>query len=262
MHPRYGCGVLEAAAWGLLGGSSLLIGAAIGVGGRIHERGLALVMGFGAGALISAISFELTSEAFDLGGADVVTLGLAAGALAFYFGDRAIDSRGGARRMRMSGEGDEEASGSALLLGAVLDGIPESAVIGTTLIAGGEIGVAVLAAVFISNLPEGIGGAASMVRSGGGRRHVLVAWGAVTLACAIASSLGYALLDGASGNWVGTLQAFAAGGVLVMLIDEMIPTALHHGKQADEKSNGRGAGTVGLAAVLGYAAAALLSATV
>lgn len=242
--------MLEAAAWGLLAGSSLLIGAAIGITRRIPEQGLGLVMGFGAGALISAISFELTSEAFALGGADAVSLGLAAGALAFYFGDKAIDKRGGAGRMRMPGEGDEEASGNALLLGAVLDGLPESAVIGTTLIAGGEIGVAVLAAVFLSNLPEGIGGAASMVKAGGSRRHVLVAWGAVTLACAVASLLGFALLDGASGNWVGALQAFAAGGVLVMLIDSMIPAAYHHGGKA-----------VGLLTVLGYAAAALLSAT-
>lgn len=228
--------MFEAGLWGLFAASSLLIGAAIGTGRRIPDSTLGLIMGFGAGALISAITFELTAEAFSVGGADATAAGLAAGALAFYFGDRALDRRGN--------------SGLALLLGAVLDGIPESAVLGTTLIGGGEIGVALLVAVFVSNLPEAIGGAAAMVGAGRSRIDVLRDWGVVVVVSGLASAVGYGALKHASGNAFGVLQAFAAGGVLVMLIDEMIPSA-------QEKARNR----AGLAAVLGFAVAAALSAS-
>jgi ZIP family zinc transporter len=203
-----------------------------------------VALGFGAGALISAISFELTSEALELGGADATALGLALGALAFYAGDRAI----GARDKRMGGGEEDSGSPLALLLGSVLDGVPESAVIGTTLLAGGEIGVAVLAAVFVSNLPEGIGGGDDMIKAGRSRANVLSVWAAVTVVCGLSSALGYGILDGASGDAIAILQSFAAGGVLVLLVDELIP-----------KANDEGPRWTGLVAVLGFAVATLLS---
>jgi zinc transporter, ZIP family len=238
--------VLEAFAWGALAASSLLLGAVIG---ELHpsRRVVGLVLGFGAGALVSAVSFELTEEAFELGGGDATAAGLALGAIAFYVGERGLHRRGARGRMRVRDE--EEASGSALLLGAVLDGIPESAVIGTTLLTGGGVSGAMLAAVFASNLPEGIGGTAGMRAAGGSRRHILGAWALVVLACALASGLGYALLDGASGDAIALLQAFAAGGVLCMLSVTMFPDA-----------HEQGGPVAGLATVLGFAVAALISA--
>ena len=92
--------MLEAAAWGLLGASSLLVGALIGTGRRaIPTRALGLILGFGAGTLLSAVAFELTEDAYNLGGADAVALGLAAGAMAYFVGDQAIERRGGEHRM-------------------------------------------------------------------------------------------------------------------------------------------------------------------
>jgi zinc transporter, ZIP family len=240
--------VLEATAWGALGASSLLIGALLGTAGWINRHAVGLVLGFGAGALISAVSFELTEEAFALGGADATAAGLALGALAFFAGDAALHARGASNRKQVRDE--EGASGRALLLGAVLDGVPESAVIGITLLAGGEVSVAMLAAVFISNLPEGIGGSSGMRAAGSSTRSILSSWTVVALVCALSAGVGYAALDGASGELVALLQAFAAGGVLTMLADTMIPDAYRQGGRV-----------TGLLTVLGFALAALLSAS-
>jgi zinc transporter, ZIP family len=237
----------EAALWGAVGASSLLLGAIAGLKLTISRGGIGLVMGFGAGTLISALTFELTDEAFKLGGADAVAVGLAAGALAYYAGDSAIDARGAEGRMRSTGR-DSGEPGRALLLGAVLDGIPESAVIGISVLAGGAVSVPVLAAVFISNFPESLSSATGMRRTGRAAGGVIWTWVVVLLLSALASALGYGLLNGASGNLVGGIQAFAAGAVLTMLADTMMPEAFNYGGKA-----------VGLVTVLGFALAYLLS---
>ena len=230
--------MLEAFGWGLLGASSLLLGAVIGVLTDVPKRVIGLVLAFGAGTLISAVAFELTEEAFREGGADIVALGLALGALAYFVGDVLIDRR----------SGGAESSAMALLLGAILDGIPESAVIGTTLIGGASIGVPVLAAVFLSNLPESLSAASGMRGATRGTAHTLGIWVIVVLVCGASSALGFALLDGASPDAIGLLQSFAAGAVLTMLADTMFPEAFKDGGKA-----------TGLLTVLGFALAYLLS---
>jgi zinc transporter, ZIP family len=237
----------EAAFWGAVGASSLLIGAVIAIAVPLPRRAIGLVLGFGAGTLISATSFELTEEAFELGGADAVTIGLALGALAYFAGDSVIERRGGGSRMSSMGE-QSAGSASALLLGAVLDGIPESAVLGITLLEGSGVGVAVLAAIFLSNLPEALSSTTGMRMTGQRPGHILTTWAVVVVVSAISAALGYGLLDGASGNLVGLIQAFAGGAVLTMLVDTMIPEAFARGHRA-----------VGLVTVLGFALAYLLS---
>jgi ZIP family zinc transporter len=238
--------MVEAALWGMLGGSSLLLGALLGSALPRHLRVIGLALAFGAGTLISALTFELTQQAYDLGGADAVTLGLAAGALAYFAGDLLIDRRGGEMRMSPMGE-QAQIPATALLLGAVLDGIPESAVIGISLLEEPTVSVPVLAAVFISNLPESFSSASGMT-SGHGIGHTLKVWALVVLLCGVSAGLGFALLDGASGNAIGGLQAFAAGAVLTMLADTMMPEAFKHGGKA-----------AGLVTVLGFSLAFLLS---
>ena len=230
--------MLEAFAWGLLGASSLLLGAVIGLAVDVPTRVVGLVLAFGAGTLISAVAFELTEEAYHEGGADVVALGLALGAFAYFIGDVLIERR----------TGGGESTATALLLGAILDGIPESAVIGTTLIGGASIGVPVLAAVFLSNLPESLSAASGMRNATRGTGHTLAIWTVVVLVCGASSALGFVLLDGASGDAVGLLQSFAAGAVLTMLADTMFPDAFKDGGRAS-----------GLLTVLGFAVAYLLS---
>jgi ZIP family zinc transporter len=239
--------MLEAAAWGLVGGASLLVGAALGIWTDLPTRTIGLILAFGAGTLVSAVAFELTDEAYAAGGADAVALGLALGALAFFAGDTVIDHRGGEMRMSPMGE-QEEGSSTALLLGAVLDGIPESAVIGITLLSGEGVGIAVVAAVFLSNLPEGLSSSTGLRHAGHSTAWVLGVWALVALVCGLSAAAGYGFLEGASGNTLGLINAFAAGAVLTQLSDVMFPEALRHGGKA-----------AGLATTLGFAVAFLLT---
>lgn len=236
----------EAVFWGFVAGSSLILGAVIGMTACPPSRVTGLVLGFGAGTLISAISFELTEEAYKLGGADALTIGLAAGALAFYAGDRLVASRDEDSTHEREVPTQDE-SGKTLLLGALLDGVPETAVLGTTLLTG-SVGVPVLAAIFLSNLPEGIGGASDMRNSGVSPGRVLMLWSGVAVICAAAAGIGYGVLAGAGDYAVALLQAFAAGGVLAMLAIEMLPAAHSRGGRAS-----------GLLTVMGFALAYLLS---
>jgi zinc transporter, ZIP family len=239
--------MLDAAAWGLFGASSLLLGAAIGLKLRIPPMATGLILGFGAGTLISAVAFELTDEAFKLGGADTVALGLALGALTYFAGDELLARRGAERRMSPRGDVESDTP-TALVFGAVLDGIPESAVIGLSLLGGGGVSVPVLAAVFLSNLPESVSSSTGMRKAGAGTGHVLLVWVAVVLISGLAALAGYGLLEGASDDWIGLIQAFAGGAVLTMLADTMMPEAFKEGGRA-----------AGLATVLGFALAYLLS---
>ncbi len=205
------------------------------------------MMAFGAGVLISALAFELTQEALDVAGADALALGLGAGALTFFAGDWAIDARGGHDRKRSGGQ---QAAGAApaIVLGVLLDGIPESAVIGLSLVEGEGVSVAVVAAVFLSNVPESLSAATGLQRAGHSRMWTLGLWTAVAVVSALAAAIGNVLMDSATADAVGFVQAFAAGAVLTMLADTMMPEAFEHGGRA-----------AGLLTVLGFALAALLS---
>jgi len=204
------------------------------------------VLAFGAGALISAVSFELAQEGLKVGGAGFAGIGLGAGALTYYLLDGLIARRfasGRGRRGRSQGSG-----GTALALGAFLDGIPEQAVLGISIAAGRNVGVSLLVAIFVSNLPEAMGSADDMRRAGRSRETILRLWLIVAAICTLATVVGYLAADAASGEAQAAIDGFAAGALLVMLIDSMIPDA-----RADA---GRGAGLV---TVLGFALAAGLS---
>jgi ZIP family zinc transporter len=216
--------------WGLLAASSLLAGGGLALLYRIHDRLLGLVMAFGAGVLVSAVAYELVQEAVDtagLGGGSVAA-GFFSGALVFYGGDVLIDRMGGADRKSMLGT---QASGSALaiVLGIVLDGIPESIVIGVTLLSGEGVGIAVLAAVFLSNLPEAAAATTGLRTSGWSGGRILGLWTLVALVSALASLAGYALFDGASADALAFVLAFAGGAILTMLADTLMPEAFEKG---------------------------------
>jgi zinc transporter, ZIP family len=241
-------GVLEAAWWGFVGGLALLVGALIGLSWNVPRRAIGLVMAFGGGVLVSALTFELTAEAVRSGGFDATAAGLAAGSLVFFAGDRWLDRMGGANRKRSAGPGPDAAA-LGIVLGAILDGIPESAAIGVSLLGGEGVSVAVVAAVFLSNVPESLS-AATGLRATMSRGRILALWAAVAVVSAIAAALGYELLDGASGNWVAFIQSFAAGAILTMLADTMFPEAF----EAENRSP-----FTGVVTTLGFALAALLS---
>jgi ZIP family zinc transporter len=239
--------VLEAAFWGFVGGVALLIGAVLGLKLGASQRLIGLVMAFGSGVLISALAFELTQEAFRRGGVGPVVGGMAAGAVSFFVGDWVVDHRGGNHRKRSDGQ-QADGSGTAIVLGALMDGIPESVAIGVSLVGGGSVAAPVVIAVFLSNVPESLSAATGLAKAGRSPRYVLGLWSAVTLVSAVSAAAGFALLGGASSGVISAIQAFAAGAILTMLADTMMPEAFEHGGS-----------TVGLVTVLGFALAFLLS---
>jgi ZIP family zinc transporter len=219
----------EAFGWGALASTSLVLGGVIALRVRVSNLVLGLVMAFGAGVLISAVAYELVGEAFETSdGSWNVALGLFAGCAAFSVGDLLIDRLGGARR-KDSGGGQAEGSPLAIVLGIVLDGIPESIVIGLGLLAGEGVSVAVLAAVFLSNLPEAVAATTGLSKAGWRRSNILWLWVIVTVVAGLSSLAGYALFQDAAPNTVAFVLAFAGGAVLTMLADTMMPEAFEHG---------------------------------
>ena len=215
--------------WGLFAGSSLILGGVLALVLPIHDRVLGLIMGFGAGVLISAVAYELVAEAFETSAGNGGTaLGLAAGSLTFFVGDLLVDRMGGADRKKIHGTAGA-GSALAIVLGIVLDGIPESAVIGLGLLEGTGVSVAVIAAVFLSNLPEAIAATSGLVAGGWRRGRILGLWVAVTLVSGLASLLGYAVFDSAGPAALAFVLAFAGGAILTMLADTMMPEAFEHG---------------------------------
>jgi zinc transporter, ZIP family len=235
--------VLEAMGWALLGASSLLLGALVAFAVPIPRKVLGFILAFGAGVLISAVAYELVEEAVTTAADSyAVAIGFPLGALVFFLGDVAIDLR----LKGSSGAG----GGLGIVLGAVLDGIPESVVIGASVLTGETASVAVIVAVFLSNIPESISASSDLLRGGWSRGRVLLLWVIVVAASTLSAGLGYVALEGASGSWISAIQAFAAGAILTMLADEMIPEAYEYTEHNK---------TVGLALALGFALSAALS---
>jgi zinc transporter, ZIP family len=230
--------------WGILAASSLVIGALIALRFHIGLRTIGLIMGFGAGVLISALAFDLIEEAVDKSsGHGWVAAGVFAGCGVFFGGDRLIDRLGGGDRKDADG-GQAGGSALALVLGSVLDGIPESMVIGLTIYEGGAVGAAYLAAVFISNLPESISSTSGLLTSGWKKSRILWMWIAIALISGLASLLGYALFQDSPPGTVAFVLAFAAGAILTMLAQTMMPEAYEHGGKF-----------VGVVTTLGFAVA-------
>jgi zinc transporter, ZIP family len=225
-----------ALGWGAVAASSLVIGALLALVRPWPDRVVGLVLGFGAGALVSAVAFELFVEGAKAGGGlGWVALGLAVGALTYYVIDGVVSGGG-------------SGTGTSLALGAFLDGVPEQLVLGIGLVGGEAVSVGLLAAIFVSNLPEAIGSASAMRAGRRGDAEIVRLWVAVAAICTLATVGGFALADAVSGEFKAIVNGFAAGALIVMLVDSMIP-------DATEKS-GR---TTGLVTALGFAISAGLS---
>lgn len=255
--------MLAAFALGLLASSGLIIGAVIGLVTTPPRRLIASVMAFGSGVLVSALTFDLVLDASERGAIGSIVVGFLLGALIYVAlsvlldkmaatspkreGRQPRDVEPGAAAIPESPE-KKAIAGTALLLGAVLDGIPENAALGVGLREGGGIGFVLLAAIFLGNLPESISSAVGMREEGRSPLRVLCIWVAAALACALATLAGYALLGGLSHHWISAILALAAGGILAMLADTMMPEAFEHGGPV-----------VAMATAVGFMCAFLLS---
>jgi ZIP family zinc transporter len=236
--------MLSSFLWGGLAAASLLIGFYL-AGRGLTNRSIGLIMGIGSGALISAIAYELMPETMLHGWGMAVFFCL--GAIAFFTADWVIDHRGGGDRKDIAGD-QAGGSGSAIFVGTLLDNIPESIILGMGMALGGTPNIAFLVAVFVSNLPEGVAGTVNLAASGRSRRSIFWMWAVLVLISAACAGLGYMiirLMPGADGRFA---QAFAAGAMLTMLADAMMPEAFEHGGKL-----------VGIFTVMGFLVAAILS---
>lgn len=225
--------MLGAFLWGALATSSLLLGGVLACAWPLTRRTLGLLMGFGAGMLLAAVSYELVFEAVQRSrGSGASAIGFFAGALAFYGGDRwieVLEQRRARWRQRLPDPlaqvPQQQGAGLAvpMVLGIILDGIPESLVIGLGLLEHSVVSLGMLVAIFLSNLPEAVAGTVGMQQSGWSSRRILLLWLLIALVCAVASAMGYSLFSQAPPALLSWIQTFAAGAILVMLANAMIP---------------------------------------
>lgn len=252
-HPIFTLSLgLQAALWGLVAGGALVVGALIAWFIRVPQRLIAGVMAFGAGVLISALAFELMDEAYRKGGFDSTAAGFVGGATVYTLANWILARYGAKHRKRSQGqqpsESEDSGSGMAIAVGALLDGIPESIVIGLSMLQGGAVSTVAVAAIFLSNIPEGLSSAAGMRRAGRSAAYVFGVWGAIALASGVAAWVGFAVFRDFSQEIVAGTTALAAGAILSMVADTMVPEAF-------EKTHN----ATGLITVIGFLAAFMLS---
>ncbi|MDD5489430.1 MAG: ZIP family zinc transporter [Candidatus Moranbacteria bacterium] len=232
--------------YGIASGFSLLIGAGMALYFSFSQKTIARFMAFGSGVLVCALTFGLMEEAFGLGGFDATIIGFLLGGLAFILGDYTILRLGGRHKRKFSGK--KELNGKAIVLGALLDGVPESAALGIALFAGKGLGFLMLAAIFLSNLPEGISSVPGLLREKFTKKFVLSMWLVASVVLALIVVASYFFLREIDPNNLGIIEAFAAGAILAMLADTMMPEAFEEG-----------GATIGLLTVLGFIVAFVAS---
>lgn len=221
--------MLNSFLWGLLATSSLILGGIIATRFSIGKRTLGVIMAFGAGTLISAVSYELVFEAVRLAkGTGFPAFGLFAGAFTFYFSDMLIQKLG-ARKHADIDASHQSSLVIPMVLAIILDGVPESIVIGLGIFeGGGTVSLAMLVAVFISNLPEAIAGTTGMKAGGWKKNKIFFLWLFIAFICAVSTVAGYSLFNNTSKQWLSFIQAFAGGAILIMLANSMIPESYEH----------------------------------
>ena len=243
--------MIKAFVFGLIAGLALLLGAIYGLVFKPSKRVSAMIMAFGSGVLISALTFDLIEEAYNVGGIVPISIGFIAGAVSFVVVDWIIGKRGGDYRKHLKAHRSAfkgEANSLAITFGALLDGIPESVMIGASLLTGLSAGILMFLAVFLSNIPEGISGVSGLSAAKKSKSFTMIIWVLIALVCGVSSLLGYKYLAGASGTVIAITQAVAAGSILAMITDTMIPEA-----------HEEGGAFVALSTVVGFLAAFIIS---
>ncbi|MDQ3276331.1 MAG: zinc permease [Actinomycetota bacterium] len=235
----------ESLIFGAIASSALVLGAVAGVRLQFPKRVLAAMLAFAAGALITALAFELFEDSYEQGGIWRAALGLLVGAVVFTVisqrldriaeGHRDVDH--GSEKLDVDAAAQDAApspasvsggAGLALLAAVTLDGVPENIALGVSL-GDGSGGIALLAAIFVSNFPEALVGSASMRTQGRSHAFILGTWTLCALLLILAVVIGAGPLSAATPETLSLPLAFAAGAVLASLADTLMPEAYELG---------------------------------
>lgn len=213
-----------------LTGFSLILGVIIGTTLKIGQKTIAAIMAFGSGVLICALTFGLMEEAFKHGGFDAVIIGFLLGGLVFISGDVLIHKIGGRNHKRnVHHPSTKGTNGKAIVLGALLDGVPESIALGVALLSPNGIGLLMVVAIFMSNLPESLSSIDDLHREGFSKRRIYLLWSIVSILVAASVVLSFLFLEKLDLNSLGIIESFASGAILAMLADSMMPEAYEDG---------------------------------
>lgn len=240
--------IIMAGIWGFVAGSALLLGAFFGYYFKLPQRLVASIMAFGAGVLMSAVSFELLDEAYALGGPTHLVAGFLIGATIFTLANIYLARKGAKHRKRSVKPGDNDNNAMAIAAGSVIDGVPESIALGLTMIGGGAVSTATLVAIFLSNIPEGLSSSAGMKKEGWKPVKVFSLWLIIAIVTSISSLVGFTVFSHLPVEATAVTLSIAAGGILAMLVDTMIPEAF------SETHN-----LAGMVTVIGFAISFILS---
>lgn len=216
--------------FGAISGFALVFGALVATVFKFSKKVIASVMAFGSGALICALTFGLMESAFGHGGFDAIIIGFVLGGLAFIGGDYLIHIYGGRNhKAHQHATSKYDTSGEAITLGAILDGLPESIALGIAIFSGQGLGLLMVVAITLSNLPEGLSSVPGLLKEGFSKKKIVTTWVIVMLVSMSAAILSYAFLAEIDPNILGIIEAFAAGAILAMLADTMMPDAYEDG---------------------------------
>lgn len=209
--------------YGLVSVLPLILGSFLGAFLHVKEKYLGAISAFGAGALLAALTFSLMEESFKLGGLDNAIMGFVIGGIVFVLGDLLVIKIGGRGHKRSYDV--ESSTGWGIVLGAILDGIPESIALGVSLVLDKKVGLLVLVAIILANLPEAISSAYDLKRTQKSSKKIITIWAIVALTSFIFVIFGYLFSWQISLNLIATFQSFAAGAILAMLAVIMMPEA-------------------------------------
>lgn len=241
--------MLKLISYSFLTGFSLILGVILASVFKFKQKTVAAIMAYGTGTLICALTFGLMEESFKHGGFDAIVIGFLLGGSAFILGDFIIHFYGGRNhKKRQHFLSRRKATGQAITLGAVLDGIPESVALGIALLNPQGIGFLLMSAIFLSNLPESIASANDLAKEGYARKKIFIIWFSVAIASILITILSYLFLKELSFNTLGILESFAAGAILAMLVDSMMPEAFEYGGPS-----------IGILTVIGFLTTFILS---
>ncbi|MFZ3085604.1 MAG: hypothetical protein WA097_03035 [Candidatus Hydromicrobium sp.] len=220
----------KALIFAFLAGFSLILGVIIGTSFKISQKVIAAVMAFGSGVLICALTFGLMEEAFNHGGFDAVAIGFLIGGVVFIGGDFLIHRFGGRNYKKIKHYSIvRETNGKAMVFGAVLDGIPESIALGISLLSKNGVGLLMVTAIFLSNLPESISSIDDLKIEGLSKKRIYLTWSVVSASLIVTTILSFLFLENLNLNIMGIIESFASGAILAMLADSMIPEAYEEG---------------------------------